>query len=341
MHPLNSFNDWLPVIFMAVMGLAMLAYVILDGYDLGVGILMGAAPAADQDMMISSIGPFWDANETWLVLGVGILLTCFPEAHGAILGALYLPVALMLLGLTLRGVAFDFRAKAQTGAQPLWNRAFHLGSLIAALSQGWMLGNFILGFQSTWTAYAFSAFIAICLTSFYALLGACWLVMKSEGDLQLGATRWAQAALTLSAMGILGVSLATPLVSQQIFDKWFSLPYVVLLAPVPMATILLFFIAYRSLKRLPLRLREGNRYGEWVPFACCVGILSLSFYGLGYSIFPYLVIDQLKVWDAASDIESLRMIFFGTVVVLPVIIGYTIFSYRVFSGKTKPLSYSP
>lgn len=340
MHSLNSFADWLPVIFMAVMGLAMLAYVVLDGYDLGVGILMSRAVPTDQDMMISSIGPFWDANETWLVLGVGILLTCFPVAHGLILGALYLPVALMLLGLTLRGVAFDFRAKAQVGAQGLWNRAFHFGSLIAALSQGWMLGSFIVGFQNTWVAYAFAALIAICLTSFYALLGACWLVMKSEGDLQLVATRWARSALTLSALGILGVSVATPLVSQGIFDKWFALPYIVLLAPVPMATVLLFFIANRSLKRLPVRLKEGNHYGDWVPFACCVGILFLSFYGLGYSIFPYLVIDQLKVWEAASDFESLRIIFYGAAVVIPVIIAYTVFSYRVFSGKTKPLTYS-
>jgi cytochrome bd ubiquinol oxidase subunit II len=340
MHSLSSFADWLPVIFMAIMGLAMLAYVILDGYDLGVGILMRRATPADQDMMISSIGPFWDANETWLVLGVGILLTCFPLAHGVILGALYLPVALMLLGLTLRGVAFDFRAKAQVGAQALWNRAFHIGSLISALSQGWMLGSFIVGFQNTWVAYGFAALIAICLTSFYALLGACWLVMKSEGDLQLLATRWARAALSLSALGILGVSMATPLVSQNIFDKWFSLPFIVLLAPVPMATVLLFFIAERSLRRLPVRLKDGNHYGEWVPFGCCVGILFLSFYGLAYSIFPYLVIDQLKVWDAASDFESLRIIFYGAAVVIPVIIAYTVFSYRVFSGKAKPLSYS-
>ena len=340
MHPLNNFADWLPVIFLGVMGLSMLAYVILDGYDLGVGILMRRASPADQDMMISSIGPFWDANETWLVLGVGILLTCFPLAHGVILGALYLPVALMLLGLTLRGVAFDFRAKAQAGAQALWNRAFHVGSVIASLSQGWMLGSFILGFQDTWTARAFAALIAICLTSFYTLLGASWLVMKSEGNLQLSATRWARAALGLSALGIIAVSVATPLLSQEIFDKWFSLPFIVLLAPVPSVTVLLFFIADRSLRRLPVRLKDGNRYGEWVPFACCVGILGLSFYGLAYSIFPYLVINQLNVWDAASDFESLRIIFFGAAVVVPVIIAYTIFSYRVFAGKTKPLSYS-
>jgi cytochrome bd ubiquinol oxidase subunit II len=339
MHSLVTFNDWLPVIFMAVMGLAMLAYVVLDGYDLGVGILLRRASTDDKDMMISSIGPFWDANETWLVLGVGILLTCFPAAHGVILGELYLPVALMLLGLILRGVAFDFRAKAHDDHKTLWNRAFYAGSLLTALSQGWMLGSYILGFQSTWQAYAFSVLIAICLVAGYALLGGCWLVMKTDGALQLQAVHWARGALWLTALGIAAVSLATPWVSQEIFDKWFSLPYIVLLAPIPLATALLFFITDRSLRRLPKRLQDGNTYGEWVPFASSFGIFFLAFYGLAYSLFPYLVIGRITVWQAASAPESLRIIFAGAAVVLPVIIGYTVFSYRVFRGKARALSY--
>ncbi len=339
MHALNNFDDWLPVIFMAVMGLAMLAYVVLDGYDLGVGILLRRASSEDKDVMVSSIGPFWDANETWLVLGVGILLTCFPAAHGIILGAVYLPVAFMLIGLILRGVAFDFRAKAQADHQPLWNTAFYAGSLLAALSQGWMLGSYILGFKDSWAAHAFSALIAVCLVAGYALLGACWLVMKTEGALQLQAVRWARGALWLTAVGIAAVSLATPWVSQAIFDKWFSLPYIMLLAPIPLATALLFFITNRSLRRLPTRLAQNNRYGEWVPFACTVGIFCLAFYGLAYSLFPYLVVERMTVWQGASAPESLRIIFAGAAVVLPVIVGYTVFSYRVFRGKTRALSY--
>ena len=339
MQGLNTFNDWLPVIFMAVMGLAMLAYVVLDGYDLGVGILLRRATGADKDVMISSIGPFWDANETWLVLGVGILLTCFPQAHGVILQALYLPVALMLLGLILRGVAFDFRAKAQDEHKARWNAAFYVGSLLAALSQGWMLGSYILGFESTWQAYAFSGLIAVCLVAGYALLGACWLVMKTEGALQLQAVRWARGALMLTALGVAAVSLATPWISEEIFNKWFRLPYIVLLAPIPLATALLFFITERSLRRLPTRLQDGNTYGEWVPFASSVGIFCLAFYGLAYSLFPYLVVNRITVWQAASAPESLRIIFAGAAVVLPVIIGYTIFSYRVFRGKARALSY--
>ncbi len=341
MHNVTTFNDWLPIIFMAVMGLAMLAYVVLDGYDLGVGILLRRAGMADKDVMISSIGPFWDANETWLVLGVGILLTCFPAAHGIILGALYLPVALMLLGLILRGVAFDFRAKAQDEHKALWNAAFYAGSLLTALSQGWMLGSYILGFESSWQAYTFAALIAVCLVAGYSLLGACWLVMKTEGALQLQAVRWARGALWLTGLGVAAVSLATPWVSEEIFNKWFALPYIVLLAPVPLATALMFFITERSLRRLPKRLADGNHYGEWVPFAASVGIFCLAFYGLAYSLFPYLVVGRMMVWQAASAPESLRIIFAGAAVVLPVIIGYTVFSYRVFRGKTRALSYMP
>jgi cytochrome bd ubiquinol oxidase subunit II len=339
MHSLTTFNDWLPVIFMGVMGLAMLAYVVLDGYDLGVGILLRRVSMQDKDVMISSIGPFWDANETWLVLGVGILLTCFPAAHGVILQALYLPVAIMLLGLILRGVAFDFRAKAHDEHKPLWNTAFYAGSLLAALSQGWMLGSYILGFETGWEATAFAALIAVCLVAGYCLLGACWLVMKTEGALQLQAVRWARGALWLTALGVAAVSLATPWVSEEIFNKWFALPYVVLLAPVPLATALLFFITERSLRRMPVRLQSGNTYGEWVPFASSVGIFCLAFYGLAYSLFPYLVVGRMTVWQAASAPEALRIIFAGAAVVLPVIIGYTVFSYRVFRGKTRALSY--
>jgi cytochrome d ubiquinol oxidase subunit II len=334
-----SINEWLPVIFMAVMGLAMLAYGVLDGYDLGVGILLRSASDGDKDTMIASIGPFWDANETWLVLGVGILLTAFPLAHGVILGALYLPVAVMLLGLILRGVAFDFRVKARAAHKEWWNRAFFTGSLMAALSQGYMLGLYILGLDRSWTSVGFAALIALCLTAGYALLGATWLIMKTEGTLQQQAVGWAKRALGFTAVGIVAISLATPLASENIFNKWFALPYLVLLAPIPLATALLFFIIARSLARLPKRLAEGNPYGDWVPFGCTVGIFLLAFYGLAYSLFPYLVMDRITIWQAASAPESLIIILGGALVVLPAIIGYTVFSYHVFRGKSKELSY--
>jgi len=336
---LQAPGGWLPLAFLALMGLAMLAYVILDGYDLGVGTLLGAAGDRDKDTMVASIGPFWDANETWLVLGVGILLVAFPPAHGLILGALYLPVALMLVGLTLRGVAFDFRTKAGADRKALWNLAFNLGSVLASLAQGYMLGQWVTGLRDDGWATLFSALIAVCLLGTYMLLGAGWLIMKTEGTLQLAAVRWGRVSLGLTAVGVVAISAATPLVSPAIFERWFALPYVVLLAPLPLATLLLFFIVDRSLRRLPTRLAQGNAYGDWVPFAGAVGIVMLAFYGLAYSLFPWLVVDRLTIWQAASSTESLWIIFVGACVVLPIIAGYTVFSYLVFRGKATALQY--
>jgi cytochrome d ubiquinol oxidase subunit II len=339
MPDLTTPAGWLPVVFAGLMGLAMLLYVVLDGYDLGVGILLRGAEDAEKDIMVSSIGPFWDANETWLVLGIGILLIAFPRAHSAILTALYLPVLFMLIGLILRGVAFDFRVKARDAHKPLWNRLFWGGSVLTALCQGYMLGSYITGFATTVAARAFAVLIALCLLAGYALLGAGWLIMRTDGALQLKALRWARIALWGAALGIAAVSIATPLVSERIFDKWFTLPYVVLLLPIPLATLALLLVEARSLARLPVRLEQHNDYGSWVPFACTVGIVLLGFYGLAYSLFPYLVVDRITLWDAASAPESLQFILVGTVIVLPAILGYTVFVYRVFRGKATALHY--
>jgi cytochrome d ubiquinol oxidase subunit II len=336
---LTQAAGWMPIVFLGVMGLAMLAYVILDGYDLGVGVLMRRASDDDKDTMIASIGPFWDANETWLVLGVGILLTVFPMAHGVILGALYLPVAMMLIGLTLRGVAFDFRVKARAAHKPLWNRAFYAGSLMAGWSQGYMLGALITGFASTAWGMAFNAVIGLALVSAYCLLGAGWLIIKAEGALQLHAVRWARGSLLLTMAGVAAISVATPLVSPAIFDKWFAFPNIVLLLPIPVATAVLFWLIYRSLQRLPTRLAQGNEYGAWVPFGATIGVFLLAFYGLAYSLFPWLVIDKITIWQATISPESMAVILVGAAVVLPMIIGYTVFAYRVFWGKSTALKY--
>ena len=181
----EAFYPYLPLIFAGVMGLSILIYVVLDGFDLGVGILFAATPVEHRDKMIASIGPFWDANETWLVLAIGLLLVAFPSAHGVILSALYLPVAIMLIGLIARGVAFEFRAKARAEEKWLWNRVFFAGSLVTALAQGYMLGAYVLGLEFNWTAAAFGTLVAICLTATYAAIGAAWLIYKSEGELQI------------------------------------------------------------------------------------------------------------------------------------------------------------
>jgi cytochrome d ubiquinol oxidase subunit II len=325
----------LPVVFLALMGMAMLAYVVLDGYDLGVGLLLHRATPDQRDTMIASIGPFWDANETWLVLGVGILLIAFPKAHGLVLTALYLPVALMLVGLVLRGVAFDFRVKAQDQWKPLWNFAFWTGSGLAALSQGWMLGRYITGFSQTDLAMVFAAAIMLLLPAAYVLLGACWLVMKTEGDLQALAVRWAKWAWPPLVLGMGLVSLATPAVSETVRNRWFSMPEFVALLPIPLATLAALVVA-----RAVLNSKLVMAHLCWVPFVAVVSVFLFGAVGLAYSLFPYVVIDRLTVWEAASATSSLAVIAVGCSFTVPAIVGYTIFSYRVFSGKVQELRYA-
>ncbi len=329
-------NSWLPLVFASLMALAMLIYALLDGYDLGVGVLMFAAPPQHRDMMIASIGPFWDANETWLVLGVGLLLVAFPIAHGIILTALYLPVVFMLAGLILRGTAFDFRAKVHSARKDVWDLAFRLGSLIASLGQGYMLGAYILGFELSLAAFGFALLIGLCLTAGYAFIGAAWLIMKTEGELQRHAVAWARKSLYLMVAGIGVVSLATPLVSPRIFEKWFVFPEIIFLAPIPLLTGAIIVVLHLVLRRLPLENDEWC----WVPFVGAAAVYVLCFAGLAYSFFPFIVPDKLTIWQAASASDSLMVILVGVLIVLPAILAYTAFAYRVFWGKAKNLSYS-
>jgi cytochrome bd ubiquinol oxidase subunit II len=330
-----TWSTFLPLFFMAVMGLALLIYVVLDGYDLGVGILMPFATDAEKDVMVSSIGPFWDANETWLVLGIGILLIAFPMAHGIVLSALYLPVAIMLIGLILRGVAFDFRVKARDSHKHAWNRIFATGSLVTSMAQGWMLGSYLTGFDFGVWSLAFSAGIALTLPTAYAMLGAGWLIMKTSDTLQAKAVGWARSVLWPMGIALVGISLATPLVSPTVFQKWFGLPQLFALLPIPLACAAAFFAARHVILK-PNVVAAG--YG-WLVFGATVLIFVLAFFGLAYSLYPYIVIDRLTVWQAASATEALVVIFIGVAITLPAIIVYTIFMYKVFWGKARELTY--
>jgi cytochrome d ubiquinol oxidase subunit II len=332
---LMTFDQSLPVIFMALMGVAMLIYVVSDGYDLGVGMLMPRATPAQKDVLIASIGPFWDANETWLVLGIGILLVAFPKAHGLVLGELYLPVALMLVGLTLRGVAFDFRVKAKEGHKATWDRLFFAGSTLASVSQGWMLGRYISGFGTGWNYPVFAAAIAIALPMAYVLLGAAWLIMKTEGELQAHAVRWAKIAWAPMVAGLVLISMATPWVSATVRERWFSLPELIALMAIPLMTAVAL-LAVRAL--LNTRVVRGPVC--WLPFVLLIGVFVLGFLGLAYSIYPFVVIDQLTIWQASSSPEALKVILIGVCISVPAIAGYTVFSYRVFRGKTGELKYA-
>ncbi len=326
----------LPVIFALLMGASILVYVILDGFDLGVGVLIPFAEDTEKDRMIASIGPFWDANETWLVLAIGLLLVAFPAAHGMILTTLYLPVAVMLFGLILRGVAFEFRGKTATmRGKRQWNGSFFIGSLMASLSQGYMLGLYVMGLETTTMTIAFAMLTALCLTGAYAFIGATWLLMKTEDVLQLKSVRWAKLGLVGIILGFAGISAATPLVSDRIFDKWFSLPEFAFLLPLPLLSMGLIVALWVSLRHLP----DAVDRWCWIPFALTCVLFTLGFFGMAYSFYPYVVPDQMTIYEAASAPESLVIILAGACVVLPIIIAYSALAFIIFRGKATDLSY--
>ena len=330
-----SMETMLPLIFMAIMGVSLLLYVILDGYDLGIGMLLPLGTAAEKDTMIAAIGPFWDANETWLVLGVGVLLIAFPEAHGLVLTSLYLPVTIMLFGLILRGVSFDFRVKAAVEQRRMWNRAFALGSFVAATAQGWMLGSYVTGLDQSAVNFAFSALIAITLPALYVVLGAGWLLLKTEGALFEKAIRWGRNAMPAMGLALLGISVSTPIMSETIAAKWFSLPEFIVLAPIPLATVVAFAAVYWVLYR-PEIAQAGY---AWLVMAGTVLVCVMAALGLAYSLYPYVVLDRLTVWEAAASTASLTFVLVGVALVLPFTFAYTVFVYRVFRGKATTLSY--
>ena len=324
----------LPLVFTVLMGAAILLYVLFDGYDLGIGMLMPGAEPDEQELMVASIGPFWDANETWLVLGVGILLAAFPIAHGMILGALYLPVAAMLIGLMLRGVAFEFRMKAEGWHRDLWNWLFWFGSFGASFSQGWMLGRYITGFQPGFAYAVFSLLVGAALCGGYVFIGATWLILKTEGPLQRKALGWTRWGLAWVALGVALVSMATPLVSNTVFQKWFDFPRTFALMLLPAATLGAGLWVWFATGRLGAAARETTPR-EWIPLAGAVSIFTLCFAGLAYSLFPYVVIDRLTLWEAAAHPSALRVVLAGFLVVLPFLLAYTVYAHRVFRGKVR------
>jgi cytochrome d ubiquinol oxidase subunit II len=330
---LNS--DWLPYAFAILMGLSLFIYSILDGFDLGIGVLGALRPQRDRDTMVSAIGPFWDANETWLVLAVGLLLVAFPKAHGIILAKLYLPVAFMLTGLILRGVAFDFRAKAPQNQKAWWDKTFIAGSLLVSLSQGYMLGQYIVGFETGSAPTLFSVLIAFTLTFSYMLIGACWLIIKTERELQEFAIKSAKNLLAIFIVCVVLVSISKPIVKPDVIERVSDLAQLIAIAPMPLVTLgttsLMFFV----LRAMPL----ANDALNWLPFALTTATFAALAHGLVFNLFPYVIPNSLTLIEAASSRESLFIIFIGALVVLPFIIGYSIFLYRVFGGKTTPLSY--
>lgn len=325
----------LAIIFVSLMGLATLMYAILDGYDLGVGILLPLNDEQSADTMIASIGPFWDANETWLVLAIGLLLIAFPTAHSIVLQALYIPCTLMLIGLIMRGVAFDFRAKAIVAHKRRWDSVFRTGSLLASLAQGYMLGLYVMGFTNTLEAHGFALLSAIGVSAAYTFIGSAWLVMKTEGALQQRAITVCQSTVIITFIGIFTVSLVNLLLSPDIYQKWFALPYALILIPIPLICASFFILCWFVLKRLA----KQPKIGASLPFFFALLIFSLSFFGLAFSFFPEIVPGQLTIWQAVAAPESLNFLLWGALIVVPTILAYTAFSYRVFWGKVDELRY--
>jgi len=317
-----------------ILSIAVLMYVLLDGFDLGVGILfLFRKNQEDRDLMVASVAPIWDFNETWLILGSGGLLAVFPLAFAVIMPAVYFPILVMLLGLLFRGVAFEFR-DAPEARKYIWDKAFTYGSLLATFAQGVVLGNFIEGFPvtdrafsgSSWDWFApFPLLTGLGLVVGYTLLGATWLYMKTQGELQ----EWARNTSRWALLGILAfivmVSVWTPLSQERIAARWFSLPNLFYFAPVPILTAALAWLLWDS-------LRKGR---EILPFLCTMGLFFLAFTGLIISLWPYVAPPSITLWDAATAPMSQQFLMVGTMFLLPVILLYVFWSYWVFRGKVR------
>lgn len=325
----------LPLIWGLLIATGVFLYVLLDGFDLGVGILFPFAPSdICRNRMINSIAPFWDGNETWLVLGGGGLFAAFPLAYSILFPAFYIPLIAMLLGLILRGVAFEFRFKADGKSRRLWDYVFHFGSLFAAFFQGVTLGAFVQGVEVTgrnfsgspfdW-ATGFSIMVGIALVFGYALLGSTWLIMKTEDITQ----EWARK-VTAYVLGVVGifmllVSFIMPFMNQAIKNFWFSTPHIYYLWIIPLLTILLFFMIWHDLKKKQHEIR---------PFLCGIGIFLFGYLGLAFSLFPWLIPFNYTIWDAAASGPGLSLMLVGVIPLLPLILIYTGYCYYTFRGKT-------
>ena len=322
----------LTIIWAFIIAFAVAAYVVMDGFDLGIGILFPCFRVGkERDQAMNAIAPVWDGNETWLVMGGGGLLAAFPLAYAIVLPALYAPLIAMLLGLVFRGVAFEFRWR-DPRHRPLWDAGFFLGSLAATFAQGVTLGALVQGISVESRAYAggwwdwltpFSLLTGAALVAGYALLGAGWLIWKTEGPLQADARRFARLLVPALLAAIGAVSLATPFVEPRYFERWFDYPGLIVAVPMPLLVAAAAFALWRSL--------GGRR--DWLPFLLTLVLFLLSMIGLAISIWPDVIPGRVSIWQAAAPETSQAFMLVGAVVLIPLILAYTAWSYWVFRGK--------
>ncbi|MBA4696903.1 MAG: cytochrome d ubiquinol oxidase subunit II [Legionella sp.] len=324
----------LPLIFALLLGFIIIMYVILDGFDLGIGILFPFTESeSDRDQMMNSVAPVWDGNETWLVFGGAMLYGAFPLVYGSLLPMLYMPIMLMVLALIFRGVCFEFRFKA-VSAKALWNWCFAISSIAASFFQGVILGCFIQGFPAHankvqlnvhhWLT-SFSVLTGVALVCGYALLGASWMLIKCEGRLHEKMQHAAKGLLILVGFFLVLVSIWTPLQSTVIFKRWYQWPHPLFFAPLPLITIFASFLMWKQL---------GKITASWQPFFYSIVIFLCAYAGIGVSVYPYLIPWQTTFWEAAAPDSTLRFILAGVIFALPVLLGYTAYAYYVFRGKT-------
>jgi cytochrome d ubiquinol oxidase subunit II len=325
----------LATIWAFIIAFAVFVYVVMDGFDLGLGMLFPLFPnKADRDVIMNSVAPVWDGNETWLVLGGGGMMAAFPLAYAVLMPALYTPMIAMLIGLIFRGVAFEFRWRTTSGGRNRWDLAFAGGSMLATLAQGIALGAILQGIHVEARHYAggwwdwltpFSILTGLALVVGYALLGATWLVMKTEGALRARAysLSW---SLLLGMLGAIGaVSIATPFLNVQYAQRWFTWPNVILTAPVPLAVAAVTVMLLRSL---------ANKQ-DYRPFFLSLALFALSYAGLGISMYPFIVPQSITIWQAAAPQASQAFMLVGVAVLIPLILGYTAWAYWVFRGKVR------
>ncbi|ABE41596.1 cytochrome d ubiquinol oxidase subunit II [Rhodopseudomonas pseudopalustris] len=327
----------LATIWAFIIAFAVFVYVVMDGFDLGLGILFPLFPAKrDRDVIMNSVAPVWDGNETWLVLGGGGLFAAFPLAYAVLMPALYTPIIAMLLGLVFRGVAFEFRWRTLR-ERNRWDIAFFGGSLIATLAQGVALGALLQGVQVEGRAYAggwwdwltpFSVLTGVALVVGYALLGATWLVMKTTGELRDEAYRLSRWLLIAMLIAIVAVSAATPFLSYDYSQRWFAWPHVLATAPVPIAVAGVTFLLLRAL----------TQRRDYQPFLLTLCLFALSYAGLGISMWPYVVPRSISIWQAAAPESSQLFMLVGVAILVPIILIYTAWAYWVFRGKVDPES---
>jgi cytochrome d ubiquinol oxidase subunit II len=325
----------LAIVWAFIIAFAVFVYVVMDGFDLGLGLLFPLFPAkVDRDVIMNSVAPVWDGNETWLVLGGGGMMAAFPLAYAVLMPALYTPVIAMLIGLIFRGVAFEFRWRTTQGKRNRWDVAFAGGSLLATLAQGIALGAILQGVHVEGRHYAggwwdwltpFSILTGIALAVGYALLGATWLVLKTEGALREKAYHLS-SYLLFAMLGAIGaVSIATPFLHVQYTQRWFAWPNIIFTAPVPIAVAGVTVLLLRSL---------ANKY-DHQPFVLSLALFALSYAGLGISMYPYIVPQSITIWQAAAPANSQLFMLVGVAGLVPLILGYTAWAYWVFRGKVR------